>query len=201
MRETVLVDLLDEVAEHLLSHVEVGDDTVLERPDRGDRARRAAEHALRLDADRMHLARALVDRDHRRLGEHDAAPAHVHERVRSTEVHGHVAAIEATEVVEEAHPSSESSLETGNKRSERVIGRARKARPAAWSAPQAAPRRKIELARTLRNPEWDTSRDCRETCPGPGPGHVRINRIRTYLQSDLRADARAASPEVRQRSG
>jgi hypothetical protein len=67
VREAVLVHLLDEVAEHLLGDVEVGDDAVLERADRGDRARRAAEHPLRLDADRVHLAGALVDRDDRRL--------------------------------------------------------------------------------------------------------------------------------------
>jgi hypothetical protein len=34
VRPAVLVDLLDEVAEHLLRHVEVGDDAVLQRPDR-----------------------------------------------------------------------------------------------------------------------------------------------------------------------
>jgi hypothetical protein len=37
MREAVLVHLLDEVAQHLLGHVEVGDHAVLERADRGDR--------------------------------------------------------------------------------------------------------------------------------------------------------------------
>ena len=95
MREAVLVHLLDEVPEHLLGHVEVGDDAVLQRTDRLDRPRRAAEHPLRLDADRVHLARALVDRDDRRLGEDDAAPAHVDERVRGAEVDGHVAAAEA----------------------------------------------------------------------------------------------------------
>ena len=85
VREAVLVHLLDEVAEHLLGHVEVGDDAVLERADGGDRARRAAEHALGLDADGVHLAGALVDRDDRRLGEDDAASADVDERVRRPE--------------------------------------------------------------------------------------------------------------------
>ena len=95
VREAVLVHLLDEVPEHLLGDVEVGDDAVLERADRGDRAGRAAEHPLRLDADRVHLAGALVDRDDRRLGEDDAAAAHVDERVGGAEVDGHVAAAEA----------------------------------------------------------------------------------------------------------
>ncbi len=97
VREAVLVHLLDEVAQHLLGDVEVGDHAVLQRADRGDRPGRAAEHPLRLDADGVHLAGALVDRDDRGLGEDDAAAAHVHERVRRAEVHGHVAAAEAAQ--------------------------------------------------------------------------------------------------------
>ena len=103
VREAVLVHLLDEVAQHLLGHVEVGDHAVLERPDRADRARRAAEHALRLDADGVDLAGALVDRDDRRLGQDDAAAADVDERVRGAEVHRHVAAAEAGQSAEKAH--------------------------------------------------------------------------------------------------
>ena len=101
--EPVLVHFLDEVAQHLLRDVEVGDHAVLERPDRRDRPGGAAEHALGLDADGVYLARALVDRDHARLREHDAATAHVDERVRGSEVHGHVAAAEPVEVTKETH--------------------------------------------------------------------------------------------------
>ena len=64
---------------------------------------RAAEHPLRLEPDRVDVARRLVDRDHRRLAEDDAAPAHVDERVRRAEIDGHVAAAEAREVIEDAH--------------------------------------------------------------------------------------------------
>ena len=103
MRETVLVHLLDEVAEHLLGDVEVGDDAVLQRADGGDRAGRAAEHALGLDADGVDLARALVDRDDRRLGEDDAAAADVDERIGGAQVHGHVATAEAIEVTHKTH--------------------------------------------------------------------------------------------------
>jgi len=99
----VLVHLLDEVAEHLLGDVEVGNDSVLERSDGGDRPRRPTEHSLRLDADCVHLARPLVDRDHGRLGEDDAPAANVDERVRGPEVDGHVAATEAGEGLEERH--------------------------------------------------------------------------------------------------
>ena len=83
---------LDEVAQHLLADVEVGDHAVLERPDRLDVTRRAADHALGFDADRERATVARVDRDDRRLVEHDAAPAHVDERVGSPQVDRHVAA-------------------------------------------------------------------------------------------------------------
>ena len=64
---------------------------------------RAPEHPLRLDADRVHLARALVDRDDRRLAEDDAAAADVDECVGGSEVHGHVAAAEAAHRAKDAH--------------------------------------------------------------------------------------------------
>jgi hypothetical protein len=107
VRPAVLVHLLDEVAQHLLGDVEVGDHAVLERADRRDRPGRAAEHALGLDADRVDLAGAAVDRDHARLGEHDAATAHVDERVGGPEIDGHITATEAGEVREEAHALSD----------------------------------------------------------------------------------------------
>src|SRR4051812_34168239 len=103
MRPAVLVHLLDEVPEHLLRHVEVGNHAVLERPDGADRPRRAAEHALGLDAHGVDLAGARVDRHHARLRQDDAAPAHVDERVRGPEIDRHVATAEAGEIGEEAH--------------------------------------------------------------------------------------------------
>ena len=92
LRPLALVHALDEVAQHLLADVEVGDHAVLQRADGLDVAGRAAEHALRLDADREHAAVVGVDRDDRRLVEHDPAPSHVDERVGGAEVDGHVAA-------------------------------------------------------------------------------------------------------------
>ena len=92
MRPAVLVHLLDEVAEHLLGDVEVGDDAVLERPDGGDGARCAAQHPLGLGADGVDLARARVDGHDRRLREDDAPPSHVDEGVGGAQVDGHVAA-------------------------------------------------------------------------------------------------------------
>ena len=51
-----VVRLLDEVVQHLLGVLEVGDDAVLHGLDGDDVARRAAEHLLGLLADGFHLA-------------------------------------------------------------------------------------------------------------------------------------------------
>jgi hypothetical protein len=56
------------VPQHLLGHVEVGDHSVLERPDRRDRARRPPEHPFGLDPDGVHFTGALVDRYNRGFG-------------------------------------------------------------------------------------------------------------------------------------
>ena len=82
----------DEVAQHLLGDLEVGDHAVPQGSDRSDRSGRPADHPLGLGADRVHAARLLGDRDHRRLEQHDPAPADEHERVRRAEVDRHVAA-------------------------------------------------------------------------------------------------------------
>ena len=89
------------MAQHLLGHVEVGDDAVFERPDGADGAGRAAEHALGLGAHGVDLAGAVVDSDDGRLGEHDAAAADIDESVGGTKVDGDVARAEAREEVEE----------------------------------------------------------------------------------------------------
>jgi hypothetical protein len=70
------VRLLDEVAEHRLGDLEVGDDAVLHRADGlDDAARRAAEHLLGLAPDGEHLldaAGVLLHGDDRRLARDDA---------------------------------------------------------------------------------------------------------------------------------
>src|SRR3954468_365036 len=103
MRPAVLMDLLDEVAKHLLGDLEVGDDAVLQRPDGLDRPGSPAQHPLGLDPHGVDLAAPRIDRHDRRLGEHDAPPTDVDERVRGPQVDRHVAATEAGEVAEDAH--------------------------------------------------------------------------------------------------
>src|SRR5207249_11095928 len=99
-----VVDLLDEVAEHRLVDLEVGDDAVFERPDGDDVAGRAAEHFLRLGADGQHLAaalRLLLHRHHRGLVADDALPLHVDEGVRRAEVDGEVVGEHAPKKVQD----------------------------------------------------------------------------------------------------
>src|SRR5690606_37324889 len=80
-KKTRAVGLADEVLEHALRDVEVGDDAVLQRADRGDVTRRTAKHVLGFDADGLeHLtaaARLLANRDDRGLVQDDAAPTNV----------------------------------------------------------------------------------------------------------------------------
>src|SRR3954454_14610371 len=121
MGPAVLVDLLDEVTEHLLSHVEIGDHAVLEWADRLDRARCAAEHALRLDPDRVDLGAARVDCHNRRFGQHDSAPTHVYQRVRCSKVDGHVPTAEAGEIREETHLQESARLEQPDQGSAQAI--------------------------------------------------------------------------------
>ena len=79
---------LEEVAQHLLGHVEVGDDAVLQRPHRDDAVGRAPEHALRLEPDALDLpvACSIATTE----GSFSTMPfaLHVDERVRGAEIHG-----------------------------------------------------------------------------------------------------------------
>jgi hypothetical protein len=77
-----------EVAQHLLGDLEVRDHAVAQRPDRANRRRGPADHPLRLGADRVHLAAAVVDCNHRRLERDDALAAPVHDDVRRSEIDG-----------------------------------------------------------------------------------------------------------------
>ena len=88
LEDVVLDDEREEIAQHLLGHVEVGDDAVLHRPHGDDAVGRATEHALGFEADALDLLRLAIDRDDRRLVEHDAFALHVDERVRRAEIDG-----------------------------------------------------------------------------------------------------------------
>ncbi len=78
----------DEVGEHLLADLEVGDDAFPERPDRLDVGRGTADHPLGLRVHRQGPVVANVDRHNRRLVEDDPAPLQVDKRVGGPEVYG-----------------------------------------------------------------------------------------------------------------
>jgi len=103
MGESVLVDPLYEVPQHLFRDVEIGDHTILQGPDGTDRPGGAPQHPLRVYAHGVDLAAASVDCDDRGFREHDPTPSYVDERVRGPEVHRHVAAAKAGQVAKEAH--------------------------------------------------------------------------------------------------
>jgi hypothetical protein len=67
MRESTAVGFVNEVSQHLLGNVKIGDHTILEWSNRRDGARRPSEHALGLDTDGVNLAHTLVDRHNGRL--------------------------------------------------------------------------------------------------------------------------------------
>src|SRR5256885_12070064 len=81
-------DRLQEEAQHLLGDVEIGDDAVLEGPHGEDAVRRAAQHALGLEADAFDFAAGFFDGDDGRLVEHDALTLDPDQGVGSAEIDG-----------------------------------------------------------------------------------------------------------------
>ena len=84
--------LVDEVLDHLLGDIDVGDDAVAQRADGLDLVGGLAHHQLGVFADRLDLLHAVdgLDGDDRRFIEDDAAAADIHERIGGPEVDRHV---------------------------------------------------------------------------------------------------------------
>ena len=95
MSPAVLMNLVNEMAEHFLRHLKVGNHTVFEWTNGHNRCRSTTEHALGFNADSEHGARHLIKRHHGWLGQHDATPTHVDERIRRPEIDRHVSTAEA----------------------------------------------------------------------------------------------------------
>ena len=95
-----IVDPDDERPDHLLRRIKIGDHAILEGPDGDDGSRGPAHHFLRLLSHFQDLARPLLYRHHRRLGEDDPLPADVDERVGGPEVDGKVAGKHAVDPIQ-----------------------------------------------------------------------------------------------------
>src|SRR5215467_7426991 len=87
-----MVNFLNEIAEHSLGDVKVGNDTVLQRTDGDDIARRAAYHALRFQSDCDYLPGIGIERYYRRFAQNDPAPSDIHQSVGGPQVDGHITA-------------------------------------------------------------------------------------------------------------
>ena len=86
------VGLLDEVGEHLLAGIEVGNDTVANRPDRTQSVRRPAKHSTRVLADRFYRAGRRVEGDEGRLTDDNPLALREDAGIGGTEVDGQIAA-------------------------------------------------------------------------------------------------------------
>ena len=84
--------LVNEVLDHLLGDIDVGDDSVAERSDGLDLIGRLAHHQLGVLADCLDLLHPVdrLDRDDRWLVQDDAPAAHVNERVGGPQIDRHV---------------------------------------------------------------------------------------------------------------
>ena len=94
----------DEVAEHRLGDVEVGNDAVLQRPDGPDRPGGPPEHLLRLLADGADLvdpAGIRLHGDDRGLVRHDPSSLGVYERVGGPEIDREIVREHAEKTVEQ----------------------------------------------------------------------------------------------------
>ena len=87
-----LMHALDEVAQHLLGDLEVGDHAVLQRPDGHDVGGRAPDHALGLEPDRERTTVLEIDGDDGRLVQDNAPAPDIDESVRRAQVDCHVPA-------------------------------------------------------------------------------------------------------------
>jgi hypothetical protein len=81
-----VVRLLDEVREHLLGDLEVGDDAVLHRLDGHDVAGRPAQHLLGFLPDGLDLPGDLIDGDDGRFVDDDALAPRVDTRIGGAEI-------------------------------------------------------------------------------------------------------------------
>ena len=86
------MDLTDKIFDHFLRDFDVSDNAVTQWTNGLNIAGGFAHHQLGIFADGLHAPNTVdgFNRDHRRLIEHDAAPANVNDGVRCPKVNRHV---------------------------------------------------------------------------------------------------------------
>jgi len=88
------VHLLNEVAQHTLGGVEVGNNPIFQGADRDDVARGTTDHLLGLSTDGQDATGVGVDRHHTGFVQDDAASTDVDQGICRTQVNSHFAADE-----------------------------------------------------------------------------------------------------------
>ncbi len=185
-----VVDPVDEVLDHLLGDVEVADDAVAQGADRDDVRRRAADHPLRLGADRQDLLRLGVDRDDAGLADDDPAVADVDERVRRPEVDPDVAGEDAEDRVEHgAGLGSCAGRSAGRpRRTPRRLGGARRRVRPVGPPGEYTPAIRVALGTGQAGPSG--RRSLRRGRRTPQPGTAAVERDAPVAQRDERVVAR-----------
>lgn len=91
LKEQPLADnLAQEIAQHSLRVVEIGDNALTQRTYGDDIARRSSQHDARFFTDREHTARLAIHRHYRGLAKHNAFAANVHEHGGRAEIYSNV---------------------------------------------------------------------------------------------------------------
>src|SRR5437763_13259363 len=79
-------DAANKMTQHLFGHLEIGDYAVAKWPRCLNVGRRAADHLPSLLANRLHVAAPRIDRNHRRLEQHDAPAPPKDDCIRDTQL-------------------------------------------------------------------------------------------------------------------
>jgi len=87
---TTLMNFLNEVTEHALGCIEVSNNTIFQRANCNDIARRAADHALRFNTNRKNCASILVNCYNRWLIENNAASTNIDKCVCCSKIDSHI---------------------------------------------------------------------------------------------------------------
>src|SRR5690606_788861 len=101
LEQVILDDERQEVAQHLLGHVEVGNNAVLHWPNRDHTLGRAAQHTLRLQPNALDLLGLAIHRDNGRLVEHDSLAFYIDESIGSAEIYGDLSGGKQSPTLEE----------------------------------------------------------------------------------------------------
>src|SRR5471030_436612 len=95
-----MLNLLDEMPEHRLGDLKIGDHAVFHRAYGDDVSRRAAEPALGFLTDGQHIVRARLNGDHGRFPQDNATSPDIHETVGRAQINSNIVGKQAFKLCE-----------------------------------------------------------------------------------------------------